>query len=80
MTFYPIIAKVASYNIDNKLRIINHPIYAQSLSEAVKMIEEYYGQSLERVAVQYADCENTLFEISPDLAEHYIKEGALLDS
>ena len=80
MAFYPIIAKVASYNIENKLRITNHPIYAQSLSEAVKMIEEYYGQELERVAVQYADCENTLFEIPPELAERYIKEGALLDT
>ena len=78
--FYPIIAKVTYYDLDNKLRTINHPLYAPSLADAVKRIEEHYGQDLERVAVQCVDCENTLFEISPELAEHYVKEGVILDT
>lgn len=80
MAIYPIIAKVSSYDLNNKLRTTHHPLYAPSLAAAVSMIEEYYGQDLERVAVQCADCENTLFEIPEELATKYIEDGAFLDS
>ena len=76
--FYPIIAKVTYYDINNSLRTTYHPLYAASLADAVKIIEQYYGQELDAVAVQYADIENTLFEISESLANYYCKEGAFL--
>lgn len=76
--FYPIIAKVTYYDIDNNLRTVYHPLYANSLAAAVTIIEQYYGQNLEKVSIQYIDTENTLFEISEPLANYYYEKGASL--
>ena len=76
--FLPIVATVSYYDIENTIQVRHHPLYAASLSDAVQMMEEYYGQELETVSVAYADCVNTYFDIPDDLATRYIKEGAIL--
>lgn len=72
---YPIVAEVTWYDeVSNKLAKDNVLLYSENLSRAMRNIENYYGDTVEKITLHYAGEEGTFFTI-PDKMLHLFIEN-----
>ena len=75
--FFPFVADVEWFDSWNDtIKHTYHPIYAPTITEAMRIIDEQYKGILESVHIAYVDDQNTLFEITKEQAETYTTKGA----
>lgn len=79
----PFIAKAHYYNDATYPAILEHTsllLYADSFTEATKMIEDYFGNELDSLKLTCVACDGTFFEVPNRIAEVFIAgEGNFRD-
>lgn len=85
MATCPYVARVNYYddmcghNEEQRHKHNYHGIYASTFADAVKQVEDYYGNDIESLEIWCVDDEESIFYLPDDLAQTYIQKGTYLD-
>lgn len=73
---FPVIVHVRYFDCDgNKLKEVNHIIYANDLPDAATQIENYYGKEIDEVRFEFLE-EGYLIPFNNEILEEIRKEIA----
>lgn len=73
---FPMISKVRFFNeVTEEMEEENRLFYANDLIEAAQVIENYYGEAVDKVSFEFLE-EGLLFKVTDEVVEEIRKEFA----